>query len=204
MLQNLSNALNLVLPIKGSFFFHRFGYGDASFSVYEKMVHRPFNWANSIFRVGSSNFGEQSRSSFKIHEPKEDEFLSFGPHESLCTRTATRLSHVGLTPSSSTHVQKPRSQDNLIMPFNKIANPPELKTLKRKASGTEIDLDLSLKLNSKIDGEGRLEDHNEVGSNLSLSLHPQSSSSNVSSRMKEAQNRCKEQRKMASTLDLTI
>lgn len=192
---------------------HRYGYGDASLGVYENMVHRPFMarssvdesragyysimneriyGTNSIFQVDSSNFGELSTSKI-IHEPK-DEFLSFGSHESLC--------QIDLHPPL-TQLQ-PRAQE----PNNKLqANPMELKALKRKAySDIDLNLDLSLKLNSRVitsENQGSMEDL-EVDSNLSLSLYSQSSSSYLSSRLKEAQDHCKDQGEKASALDLTL
>ncbi|KAL1368705.1 hypothetical protein HN51_022868 [Arachis hypogaea] len=217
---------------------HRFGYGDNSFtSAYEKMVHRPFNWANSIFRVGSSsNFIEQqqqqqpiitSNSSFKIHEPRKDdhEFLSFGSNsssahdQSLCTKRLSNNNNVGLTPLLLSS-QNPRTQDNnnnhnTIMPLKRKASPSSSSSLATE----KIDLDLSLKLNSRIDGDEErrveLEDHDnnnnndDDDNNLSLSLYPpiQSSTSNnlrSNNKLKEAQDCCKKQGKMASTLDLTI
>ncbi|KAG5069185.1 hypothetical protein JHK85_001562 [Glycine max] len=176
-----------------------YGLGDASFGVYEKLLQRPFDWSNAISREGSSIFGEQS----KIREPK-DEFLSFGAHDSLSARA--RLSHVDHIPPIN--ILQQRAQKNT-MPINPTTNPPELKTLKRKASDTTLDLDLSLKLNSKIDDaeEGTLKNHEVDSTNLSLSLCSQSSSSNnpISRLIKEAQqDRCDEQGKMASTLDLAI
>lgn len=192
---------NLLHPFKCSFFSCSYGLGDASFGVYEKLLQRPFDWSNAISREGSSIFGEQS----KIREPK-DEFLSFGAHDSLSARA--RLSHVDHIPPIN--ILQQRAQKNT-MPINPTTNPPELKTLKRKASDhTTLDLDLSLKLNSKINDaeEGTLKNHEVDSTNLSLSLCSQlSSSSNPSSRLiKEAQqDRCDEQGKiMASTLDLTI
>ncbi|XP_057743446.1 putative Myb family transcription factor At1g14600 [Arachis stenosperma] len=217
---------------------HRFGYGDNSFtSAYEKMVHRPFNWASSIFRVGSSsNFIEQqqqqqqpiitSNSSFKIHEPRKDdhEFLSFGSSssahdQSLCTKRLNNNNNVGLTPLLLSS-QNPRTQDNnnnhnIIMPLKRKASPSPSSS--SSLATEKIDLDLSLKLNSRIDGDEErrveLEDHdnnnnNDDDNNLSLSLYPpiQSSTSNNlrSNKLKEAQDCCKKQGKMASTLDLTI
>ncbi|BAT97450.1 hypothetical protein LR48_Vigan11g105400 [Vigna angularis] len=163
-----------------------YGFGDASFGSYEKLVHRPFDWFNGMSRAGSSISGEQSTS--KTREPK-NELFSFGAYENLCTR----FKH---TPSNIIQ----QTAQNL-MPVNPTT---ELKTLKRKAEDSSLDLDLSLKLNTKMDSEGtKLEDH-EVHSNLSLSLCSQSSSSNLSSRLKEAKDRCEEHGKRASTLDLTI
>ncbi|KAK7339929.1 hypothetical protein VNO77_20616 [Canavalia gladiata] len=194
---------------------YRYGYGDASCAIYENMVHRPLigrgsvnesgaefggtriterihgtnsniNWTHcTMFHGDSSTFGELSTS--KVHEPK-DKFLSFGGHESICTQV------------------EPSAQE--LRPNNKLAtNLVEHKTLKRKASDIDLDLDLSLKLNSRIGDQnqllGSMEDH-EVDSNLSLSLYSQSSSSYLSSRLKEAQDCSKGQRERASALDLTI
>ncbi|KAL5058212.1 hypothetical protein RYX36_029816 [Vicia faba] len=157
---------------------YRCGYGDASLSMYENMVHmssinesradfygkmieRTNNKTRSVFQVDSSNFRELLSTS-QVHEPKEN-FLSFCSHESL---------------RDNLHTQ-PIVQDfmqNDILPANQV----ELKTLKRKASDLDLDLDLSLKLSSRnIIGDhkkqGSIEDHLEVDSNLSLSLYTQSS-----------------------------
>ncbi|WVZ16421.1 hypothetical protein V8G54_009403 [Vigna mungo] len=166
-----------------------YGFGDAYFGSYEKLVHRPLDWFNGMSRAGSSISGEQSTS--KIREPKY-ELFSFGAYEKLCTR----FSHVEHTPSN---IIQQRAQN--LMPVNPTT---ELKTLKRKAQDSSLDLDLSLKLNTKMDAEGTKLEDNEVHSNLSLSLCSQSSSSNLSSRLKEAKDRCVENGKRASTLDLTI
>ncbi|QCE03319.1 uncharacterized protein LOC114166237 [Vigna unguiculata] len=167
-----------------------YGFGNGSFGSYEKLVHRPFDWSNGMSRASSSISGEQSTS--KTREPKY-ELFSFGAYETLCTR----FSHVDHTPSNS--IIQQRAQN--LMPINPTT---ELKTLKRKAQDSSLDLDLSLKLNTKMDDEGtKFEDH-DVRSNLSLSLCSQSSSSNLSIRLKEAQDRCEEHGKRASTLDLTI
>ncbi|XP_027352706.1 uncharacterized protein LOC113863349 [Abrus precatorius] len=202
---------------------YRYGYGDASLAIYENMMmHGPFmggssvdefggsriterihgtnsniNWTH-MFQVDSSNFGELSTS--KVHEPK-DKFLSIGGHESICTQI--KMSQVDLHPSTKVH---PSAQE--LMPYNKFAtNPVEHKSLKRKSSDINLDLDLSLKLNSRnISAENQLEsmeDH-EVDSNLSLSLCFQSSSSNLSNRLKVAQYCSKRQGEKASALDLTI
>ncbi|XP_058739762.1 myb-related protein 2-like [Vicia villosa] len=156
---------------------YRCGYGDASLSIYENMVHmssinesranfygkmkeRTNNNPHSIFQVDSSNFRELLPTS-KVHEPNEN-FLSFCGHES----------------SREDLLTQPIAQDfmqNDILPSNQV----ESKTLKRKAT----DLDLSLKLNSRnIIGDhdnqkqGSIEDHHhEFDSNLSLSLYTQSS-----------------------------
>ncbi|RDY11099.1 putative Myb family transcription factor, partial [Mucuna pruriens] len=202
----------------------RYGYGDASLGIYENMVHRPFmnrssvdesgaefcgrrlterihgtnsniNWTHNMFQVDSSN----ELSTSKVHEPKHKFFL-FGGNESLCTQI--KMSQVGL--HQSTQLQ-PSAQE--LMPNNKSAtNPVELKTSKRKASEIDLDLNLSLKLSSRVSAEnqGSMVDH-EVDSNLSLSLCSQSSSSYHSSRLRKAQDHSKEQGERASVhLDLTI
>ncbi|KAK7390331.1 hypothetical protein VNO78_25634 [Psophocarpus tetragonolobus] len=178
----------------------RYGFGDALFGTYEKLLQRPFDWSNGTSRAGSSICGEQSTS--KVREPK-NEFLSFGAYNNNSLCTSTRLGHVDQTPSMINIMQQ-RAQN--LIPINPTTNPPELKTLKRKAPDTTtLDLDLSLKLNSKMEGEGTLlEDHYEVDSNLSLSLCSQSSSSNPINKLKENQALCEEHGKRASTLDLTI
>ncbi|XP_029130707.1 two-component response regulator ORR24 [Cajanus cajan] len=166
-------------------------FGDASFGVYENVLQKPLDWTNGISRAGSSIFGEQSTS--KICEPK-DEFLSFGAHDQPLGTITRLFSHVDNMQSNNMQL---RAQN--LMPKNL----PQLKTLKRKVPDTAPDLDLSLKLNSKMDSEGTLEDHEVIDSNLSLSLCSQSSSSNHSIRLKEAQDRSEERGKRASTLDLT-
>ena len=81
------------------------------------------------------------------------------------------------------------------MPNNKFTtNEMELKTLKRKASNIDLDLNLSLKLNSRVSAENQgsmVVDHEVVDSNLSLSLCSQSSSFS-SSKLKKAQDHSKE------------
>ncbi|KAI4353412.1 hypothetical protein L6164_002365 [Bauhinia variegata] len=187
---------------------------ESGAGLYNKMTEKIFgtnaniNWTNSSFRMDTSDFGEQSTS--KIHEPtKQDYFLSFGSQESLCTQ-AGLLGQIDLNPL--TH-QKPRAQELMLInesatasDIDSATNPPELKKLKGKASANDIDLDLSLKLNSRnvVENKRSLEEH-EVDSNLSLSFYSQSSSSNLSSRLKEVNDNCnKEQGKRVSTLDLTI
>lgn len=172
----------IITAIEPTFrFFYRCGYGDASLSIYENMVHmssinesradfygkmieRTNNKPHSIFQVDSSNFRELLPTS-KVHEPNEN-FLSFCGHES----------------SREDLLTQPIAQDfmqNDTLPANQV----ELKILKRKASNLDLDLDLSLRLNSRnIIGDhdhqkqGSIENHHdEVHSSLSLSLYTQSS-----------------------------
>lgn len=200
-------------------YFYRCGYGDASFAMYENMLHRPFmgrgsadksmaefhgrmiesihginsniNWTNStIFQVHPSNFSEPSTT--KVHE-LQDKFLSFGSYGSQVS-----LSQIDLHPSPQV---KPSAQE--LMPITKPANSVE-KTLKRKVSDIDLDLDLSLKLSSR--NQESIEDH-KVDSNLSLSLFSQSSTSSyLSRRLKETPDFSTEQRKKSASnaLDLSI
>lgn len=185
--------------------------------VYNKMVHRPLPSQSpiyesgsvgfhSIFQVDTSNFLRQSSSTSKIYEPKDDQILSFSGHEPLFNRS--RTNHTINDLNSLTHIERTRAQDELI-PFMK--DQDVTKTLKRKATSEiddHLDLDLSLKLNSRVDIAEKNHD-DEVDSNLSLSLYSQSSSSNNlirRSRLKEEEHCNKEEsrRERASTLDLTI
>ncbi|KAK7373970.1 hypothetical protein VNO80_07393 [Phaseolus coccineus] len=199
----------------------RYGYGDASLAIYENMVKRPcpnrssadesgaefcgsklterthgtnsnINWSHNMLQVDCSSFNEPSTN--KVHEPKH-KFFSFGGNESLCTQI--KMSQDDL--HQSTQMQE-------LMPNNKMTtNQVELNSLKRKASDTYIDLNLSLKLSSRVsaDDQGSMVDH-EIDSNLSLSLCSQSSSSYLSSRLRKSQDHSKEQGERARTLDLTI
>ncbi|KAK2361163.1 putative transcription factor KAN2 [Trifolium repens] len=178
---------------------NRCGYGEASIAMYENMVHmssineRTNNnninmQSHNIFQVDASNFRELSTS--KVQDPK-DNFLSFcGNDQSF------RL-------SKKDDLQVQPSEQELMPNDNQV----DLKTLKRKASNLDLDLDLSLKLNSRIiddENQGSIEDHHEVGSNLSLSLYSQSSY-NLCKRNKEGQDDSKEQEKRVNIgLDLTI
>ncbi|KAL5058211.1 hypothetical protein RYX36_029815 [Vicia faba] len=89
-------------------------------------------------------------------------FLLFCGHESL-------RDNLQVQPTSQDFMQ------NDTFPTNQV----ELKTMRRKAS-LDLNLDLSLKLSLRnIIGDhqkqGNIEDHFEVGSNLSLFLYTQSS-----------------------------
>jgi len=181
--------------------FYRYGYGDASLAIYENMVktcmnrssadesgpefcgtrfterthgtNSNINWSHNLPQVDCSSFNE--------HEPKH-KFL-FGGNESLCRP----------------HQMQPSAQE--LMPNNDMAsNLVELKSLKRKVSDTDIDLNLSLKLSSRVEKHGSMVEH-EVDSNLSLSLCSQSSSSWL---RKSSQDHSKEQGERTRTLDLTI
>ncbi|QCE11970.1 two-component response regulator ARR-B family [Vigna unguiculata] len=181
--------------------FYRYGYGDASLAIYENMVktcmnrssadesgpefcgtrfterthgtNSNINWSHNLPQVDCSSFNE--------HEPKH-KFL-FGGNESLCRP----------------HQMQPSAQE--LMPNNEMAsNLVELKSLKRKVSDTDIDLNLSLKLSSRVEKHGSMVEH-EVDSNLSLSLCSQSSSSWL---RKSSQDHSKEQGERTRTLDLTI
>ncbi|WJX76732.1 hypothetical protein P8452_60117 [Trifolium repens] len=190
---------------------NRCGYGEASIAMYENMVHmssinesradfygrmieRTNNnninmQAHNIFQVDDASTFRELSSTSKVQEPKNN-FVSFCGNESF-----------KLSKKDDLQVQ-PREQE--LMPND---NQVDLKTLKRKASNLDLDLDLSLKLNSRIidhENQGSIEDHHEVGSNLSLSLYSQSSY-NLCKRNKEGQDDSKEQEKRVNIgLDLTI
>ncbi|KAE9622247.1 hypothetical protein Lal_00032472 [Lupinus albus] len=149
---------------------YRYGYGDASSLVVYE------NMINSPLMARIPL--DESRAGFyssRIYETKDEEFVSFG-----------------------NYLRPIRAKE--LMPNNNVpANPLEVKkALKRK--GSDINLDLSLKLNSsKVTSEEQgsmVEDH-EVDSNLSLSLFCQSSSSYLSSRLNQGDKR-------VSDLNLTM
>lgn len=124
-----------------------------------------------------------------------------GFNESFCRPIKTNQED----PHQSTEMQ-PSAQE--LMPNNDMPskNLVELKSLKRKASDSDIDLNLSLKLSSRVSDEnhGSMVEH-EIDSNLSLSLCSQSSSSYLSSRLrKSSKDHSKEQGERGRTLDLTI
>jgi hypothetical protein len=172
---------------------HMNSINESRADFYGRMIERTNNnninmQAHNIFQVDdASTFRELSTS--KVQEPK-DNFLSFCGNESF-----------KLSKKDDLQVQ-PREKE--LMPND---NQVDLKTLKRKASNLDLDLDLSLKLNSRIidhENQGSIEDHHEVGSNLSLSLYSQSSY-NLCKRNKEGQDDSKEQEKRVNIgLDLTI
>jgi hypothetical protein len=103
--------------------------------------------------------------------------------------------------SSSTHFKRFLPSDSK----STSSTVQEWKTLKRKASDCNLDLDLSLKLTPMKDHDSNqrsLEDSTTVNSELSLSLY--SPSSSKLSRLKREGDGNKDHGKRASTLDLTI
>ncbi|XP_054784925.1 putative Myb family transcription factor At1g14600 [Prosopis cineraria] len=202
----------------------RYGCGDAFLGVYDKMVHSPFTGRSlidhesrssgfhSIFQADPSNLSSSSLSTNKIYEPKENQVLSFGDgHEHIYNRTS--LSQQNITDlNSANHMGPTRAGEQLLLPMMK--DQDQTKTLKRKAYREHmdhpLDLDLSLKLNSRVDvdsakknhqARNHLEENDEIDhSNLSLSLYSQISWSDEG----EHCNKEKARREMASTLDLTI
>ncbi|XP_028794937.1 two-component response regulator ARR2-like [Neltuma alba] len=212
----------------------RYGYGEASLGVYDQMVHSPFmgrslidheagsSGFHGIFKVDPSNFLKQSSSTNKIYEPKENhQVLSFGGHhESIYN--GTRLNQKNTDLNSFTLIGATRTTEERLLPIMKDQQ-DQTKTLKRRAYDhmdqlhhDHLDLDLSLKLNSRVDidnaqKKNRLEENDEIDSNLSLSLYSQISSfsdtnNNARNSSKEGKQSDKEKarRERASTLDLTI
>ncbi|KAG2404616.1 putative Myb family transcription factor [Vigna angularis] len=186
----------------------RYGYGDASLAIYENMVKTCMN-RSSVDESGAEFCG--SRLTERIHGTNSNMNWSHnvlqvdcsGFNESFCRPIKMNQED----PHQSTELMQPSAQE--LMPNNDIAskNLVELKSLKRKASDSDIDLNLSLKLSSRVSDEkhGSMVEH-EIDSNLSLSLCSQSSSSyNLSSRLrKSSQDHSKEQGERGRTLDLTI
>ncbi|BAT84052.1 hypothetical protein VIGAN_04132100 [Vigna angularis var. angularis] len=187
---------------------YRYGYGDASLAIYENMVKTCMN-RSSVDESGAEFCG--SRLTERIHGTNSNMNWSHnvlqvdcsGFNESFCRPIKMNQED----PHQSTELMQPSAQE--LMPNNDIAskNLVELKSLKRKASDSDIDLNLSLKLSSRVSDEkhGSMVEH-EIDSNLSLSLCSQSSSSyNLSSRLrKSSQDHSKEQGERGRTLDLTI
>ncbi|KAK9290432.1 hypothetical protein L1049_008602 [Liquidambar formosana] len=158
--------------------------------IYGTVAERIFgcttgNSTHRNFHVGSSSFNE--RPTWRTHEPKDD-FRSL--HESKGTQT--RSSPMELNAMTRLQAEAPTT------------NQQEWKSVKRRASDCDLDLNLSLKLTTPRNDESQinvLEDE-EVESNLSLSLC--SPSSSKIRRLKEGREERKEHARRASTLDLTI
>lgn len=180
------------------------------------------NWTRSSttstfnFPTTISSFNEHT-ASWKIHKLKADH--EFQPYDNAARRfTSTPI--IDLDPVS-THLQANKADhQELITCFNNNINDRPLdsnartssnvqdwKKLKRKASDCNLDLDLSLRITSRniIDDQNprTLRKVDDVDSNLSLSLY--SSTSPKLSRLKKLEEEEKDQnKKRASTLDLTI
>lgn len=173
-------------------------------TVSEKIYGSNYNsWTNCNFHGRASTFGEQS--GWRTHELK-DGFQSFHHnHESLHNQPRLNsVTHLKAEVLLQEHTSS--SNSNVPSEFNKTSNLLEWKTLKRKASDCNLDLDLSLRLTSSRNDDNHrrsLVDHKVDHSNLSLSLYSQSSSS-LSSLKDGRVDGNKEQAKCASTLDLTI
>ncbi|XP_050244015.1 two-component response regulator ARR10 [Quercus robur] len=203
-----SKAYENLMSCRGRSSTNNYGAGFYG-TVSEKIFGSNYNsWTNYNFHRRASTFGEQS--GWRTHELK-DGFQSFHHnHESL--HNQPRLTPIDLNPvthlKAEVLLQEHRSSSNSNVPseFNKTSNLQEWKTLKRKASDCNLDLDLSLRLTSSRNDDNHrrsLVDHKVDHSNLSLSLCSQSSSS-LSSLKDGRVDGNKEQAKCASTLDLTI
>ncbi|KAF8397236.1 hypothetical protein HHK36_016146 [Tetracentron sinense] len=151
------------------------------------------NSSNCNFRMGNSTFNGQA--TMRTNET-QDEFQFLHNRESW--QTLIRPNH--LEPKLKTQLQERGSEKvnclkNSVAPDVKwrMSTLEERKTVKRKAPDCGLDLDLSLKITPK---------HDEVDSNLSLSLF--SSSSSKFSRLKDGGDDSKQHAKRPCTLDLTI
>ncbi|XP_014490662.1 two-component response regulator ORR22 [Vigna radiata var. radiata] len=185
---------------------YRYGYGDASLAIYENMVKTCMN-RSSVDESGAEFCGSRlteranGTNSNIIWNHNVLQADCSGFNESFCRPIKMNQED----PHQSTEMQ-PSAQE--LMPNNDMPskNLVELKSLKRKASDSDIDLNLSLKLSSRVSDEnhGSMVEH-EIDSNLSLSLCSQSSSSYLSSRLrKSSKDHSKEQGERGRTLDLTI
>lgn len=155
------------------------------------------NSANRNSLIASSSSNEQS--SWRTHEPKND-FKSI--HESS-TSIQTRpnpLEPILLTLSQATPKEHTSQLTDGVPSDWKLR---EWKSMKRKASESDLDLNLSLKVPRMNDIEKL--GNEEVESDLSLSLYsPSSSSKQLINMMKERPDGSKEHARRTSTLDLTL
>jgi len=171
------------------------------------------NWsANSgKFQMGASSLIAQSK--WKNEELKGDQQLPQSLQNNRFWQPQPSPSLIDVSPlvlpqmqtkvgeSSSTHFKRFLPSDSK----STSSTVQEWKTLKRKASDCNLDLDLSLKLTPMKDHDSNqrsLEDSTTVNSELSLSLY--SPSSSKLSRLKREGDGNKDHGKRASTLDLTI
>ncbi|KAK4268549.1 hypothetical protein QN277_025193 [Acacia crassicarpa] len=172
----------------------RYGYGDASLSLYDKMVHSPFNMGRSldmdhesgssggfhnIFQVDPSNFLKQSSTTNKIYEAKENQILSFGGHHhhepiyNIGTRLSLQNNNISDLNYSLTHIGPIIRSEEQFLPFMKDHdNQTKTTTLKRKACDSDhnnnhhLDLDLSLKLSSTVDIDSAQKNPHQEMNNL--------------------------------------
>ncbi|KAJ9185410.1 hypothetical protein P3X46_005048 [Hevea brasiliensis] len=168
------------------------------------------SWINCKFQTGASSFRSQY-SSWKTEEQLKGE-LRRPSHNSKFWQTLSSSSFTELNPEAQLLKAKVgestlfnRSNVNIFSDMKSATNLQELKSLKRKATDCNLDLDLSLKLTPANDSSQRSSEEVEADSDLSLSLY--SPSSSKLSRLKglgRDDNINKEHAKRASTLDLTI
>ncbi|KAG8647777.1 putative Myb family transcription factor At1g14600 isoform X2 [Manihot esculenta] len=206
-------------------------YGDASWNSRESFVYNPHmgrclvdetrqgfygtvaerifggnntsNWTNCKLQTGASSF--RSQFNWKAEEQLKAEQRRPSQNPKFW-QTQPSSSFTQLNPAAQV---LNRSNINIFSDMKSETNLQELKSLKRKATDCNLDLDLSLKLTPASDGSRRSLEESEVDSELSLSLY--SPSSSKLSRLKglgeddyNNNSNNKEDAKRASTLDLTI
>lgn len=187
-------------------------YGTVAERIFGSSNNGNWSTANSAkLQMGASSLIAQSK--WKNEELKGDQQLPQSLHNNRFWQPQPSLSLIDVSPlvlpqmqtkvgeSSSAHFKKFLPSDSK----STTGTVQEWKTLKRKASDCNLDLDLSLKLTPTKDHDSNqrsLEDSAKVNSELSLSLY--SPSSSKLSRLKREGDGSKDHGKRASTLDLTI
>lgn len=187
-------------------------YGDTSWSSPEKWMHNPYGGRGfyGYGTVGEMIFGNykspsQSRDillpgaascngqfAWRNNKPREESQVI---HDAWKTRPMSNL--LDLDPLAEVRA--------LMQDETTLFNDGMHKTIKRKASDCDLDLNLSLKLTTGNGESHRAMKNEGVDSNLTLSLHPPSSSSSKLSRFKEGDsNSISKHARRSSTLDLTI
>lgn len=209
-----------------------FRYGDASWSAHENWMHSPFIGRSSVDKTtrpgfygsvterifGGNNNNSTScnfhmgtslneYSTWGTHVRKDSFQTSFHDHESWRGQAGSSLKELNQLTQMQAHVRERREhmslKSRIPSDMNTATNLQEWRTVKRKASDCDLDLNLSLKLTPRNDETARGLEDNEVDScNLSLSLY--SPSSSKLSRLKEGRDDSMERATRASTLDLTI
>ncbi|GAV73589.1 Myb_DNA-binding domain-containing protein [Cephalotus follicularis] len=165
------------------------------------MAEKIFGSNNCNFPISNSSFGELS--TWKSHELKDEFRLAHNndtwqPQSKLSTRNLNLASQMQAKVEERCSFTRSAPSD-----LNIATNLHECKTVKRKASDCNIDLNLSLRLTPRIDESNpSLEDNDVDNCGLSLSLCSPSSSKLI--RLKEGQGISKVKARRASTLDLTI
>lgn len=141
------------------------------------------------------------------HRRKDSFQTSFHDPETWPGQMGSSQKELNQSTQMQAHVRERREQmslnSRLSSDMNTVSNIQEWKTVKRKATDCDLDLNLSLKLTPRNNEISTPRSEDEVDScNLSLSLY--SPSPSKLSRLKDGQDGSMERPTRASTLDLTI